>query len=56
MSHTRTQITTIHSPLASDPILAELVSEFVAEMPGRVALLKRQLKSKDWVEIGRAHV
>ena len=53
MSHTRTQIPTIHSSLASDPILAELVSEFVAEMPSRVALLKRQLESKDWVALRR---
>lgn len=48
MSHTRTQLPTIHSSLAGDPLLAELVAEFVAEMPSRVARLKRQLDSQDW--------
>jgi HPt (histidine-containing phosphotransfer) domain-containing protein len=53
MSHSRTQIPPIHSSLASDPLLAELVAEFVAEMPGRVARLRRQLDSQDWAALRR---
>jgi HPt (histidine-containing phosphotransfer) domain-containing protein len=54
MSHIRTQKPAIHSSLAGDPVLAELVASFVAEMPGRVALLKRQLESQDWLALRRA--
>ncbi len=53
MSHSRTQIRPIHSSLARDPVLADLVAEFVAEMPSRIARLQRQLDSQDWVTLRR---
>jgi histidine phosphotransfer protein HptB len=38
----------IHSSLASDPELGEIVEMFVEEMPGRVASLLDHFKRKDW--------
>ena len=38
----------IHSSLAGDPELGEIVEMFVEEMPGRVASLLEHLSRKDW--------
>ena len=54
MSQTRSRPSAIHSPLASDPELGELVEQFVAEMPGRVAWLRRHLDAGDWESLRRA--
>jgi HPt (histidine-containing phosphotransfer) domain-containing protein len=44
----------IHSSLAADPVLAELVEQFVGEMPSRVSWLQRQLAAEDWEALRRA--
>ena len=49
MSRTRVLRPAIYSSMASDPMLADLVAEFVAEMPNRVARLKRQYSAQDRV-------
>ncbi|MEX0677293.1 MAG: Hpt domain-containing protein [Pirellulales bacterium] len=54
MSPTRTQHSPIHSSLASDPQLGEMVEQFVAEMPSRVAWLQRHLDAGDWESLRRA--
>jgi HPt (histidine-containing phosphotransfer) domain-containing protein len=55
MSPTRSEeFATIHSSLASDPQLGELVEQFVAEMPSRVAWLQRHHDSGDWEALRRA--
>jgi histidine phosphotransfer protein HptB len=38
----------VHSSLAGDPELGEIVEMFVGEMPGRVASLLDHLSRKDW--------
>ena len=45
---------TIHSSLACDPQLSELVEQFVAEMPSRVAWLQRNYDSGDWEALRRS--
>jgi histidine phosphotransfer protein HptB len=55
MSPTRSEESaTIHSSLASDPQLNELVEQFVAEMPSRVAWLQRHYDNGEWEALGRA--
>jgi HPt (histidine-containing phosphotransfer) domain-containing protein len=54
MSPTRTQPPLIHSSLASDPELGELIAQFVAEMPSRVAWLQRHFDAADWESLRRA--
>jgi HPt (histidine-containing phosphotransfer) domain-containing protein len=44
----------IHSSLASDPVLGEMVAQFVAELPSRVAWLQRHLDAGDWEAFRRA--
>src|SRR5690606_5184686 len=51
---TRASRNSIHSTLAGDPVLGELVAEFVAEMPGRIARLRRQKESADWDALRRS--
>ncbi len=53
MTQARNRVSsTIHSSLASDPELAGLIAEFVAEMPLRVARLRRQLANQQWQALG----
>ncbi len=54
MLPTRTQPPPIHSSLASDPELGEMVAQFVAELPSRVAWLQRHLDAGDWEALRRA--
>lgn len=44
----------IHSTLASDPDFAELVQEFVADMPSRVAIIRKSMAERDLVKLRRA--
>jgi HPt (histidine-containing phosphotransfer) domain-containing protein len=44
----------IHSSLTSDPVLREMVEQFVAEIPNRVAWLQRQLEAGDFEALRRA--
>ena len=53
MSQTRATRNSIHSTLAGDPVLGELVAEFVAEIPGRVARIQRQQEAGDWNALRR---
>lgn len=53
MSQARTQ-SPIHSSLATDPQLREMVEQFVAEMPSRVAWLQRHGDAGDWESLRRA--
>lgn len=50
----RSRTPAIHSSLASDPVLAEMVEQFVAEMPSRVAWLERQFEQGAWDALKRA--
>jgi HPt (histidine-containing phosphotransfer) domain-containing protein len=54
MAQTQSARPAIHSSLASDPLLSEMVQQFVAEMPNRVALLERQFDAGDWQALKRA--
>jgi HPt (histidine-containing phosphotransfer) domain-containing protein len=54
MSPTRSQQPAIHSSLASDPVLSEMVAQFVAEIPNRVAWIQRQCDAGDWEALRRA--
>ena len=49
MSH----VEPIHSRLADDPILGEIVAIFVEEMPSRITSLQDHLAKSDWNELGR---
>jgi HPt (histidine-containing phosphotransfer) domain-containing protein len=53
MVPTRDNQPAIYSSLASDPMLADLVAEFVADMPMRIARLTRQLAAHDWAGLNR---
>ena len=43
----------IYSSLATDPLLADLVAEFVSEMPIRIARITRQFAAQDWQGLSR---
>ena len=43
----------VHSALAADPDLGELVDMFVAEMPNRINALETQAESGDWEQVRR---
>ncbi len=43
----------IFSPLARDADLAEIVAQYVAEMPARIERLHRLLASGEWEELRR---
>lgn len=53
MSRTRAAQSPIYSSLAADPRLAELIAQFVCELPARAARLKRHLASQDWQSLYR---
>jgi len=44
----------LHSPLAEDPDLAEVVELFAAEMPERIANVLRHFDARRWRELQRA--
>lgn len=54
MSPIRSPQPAIHSSLAADPVLCEMVEQFVAEMPNRIAWLERQFDEGDWEGLKRA--
>ena len=54
MSPTRTQPPPIRSSLAWDPELGEMVAQFVADLPSRVAWLQRHFDAGDWESLRRA--
>lgn len=54
MSATRLRQSPIHSSLASDPELGEMVEQFVAEMPSRAAWMQHHLDAGDWPALQRA--
>lgn len=43
----------VYSKLAADPVLTELIAEFVAELPARTSRLRRQLSDNDWPALAR---
>jgi HPt (histidine-containing phosphotransfer) domain-containing protein len=43
----------IYSKLAADPILMDLIAEFVAELPTRAVRLRRHLGDQDWTALKR---
>ena len=43
----------VHSSLAADPDLGELVDLFVDELPNRLDALKTQAESADWEQLRR---
>lgn len=53
MSPTREVPPAIYSSLAGDPLLADLVAEFVSEMPIRIARITRQFAAQDWPGLNR---
>ena len=53
MPRTRALDSSIYSALSSDPMLADLVAEFAASMPVRVARLRRLLADQDWASLRR---
>lgn len=53
MSPTQAHRSAIHSSLAADPELGDLVAQFVAAMPTRVAWLERHLRAGDWEALRR---
>lgn len=53
MSRARALESSIYSGLSSDPMLADLVAEFAASMPVRVARLRRLLADQDWTALRR---
>jgi HPt (histidine-containing phosphotransfer) domain-containing protein len=54
MSQAKSHQSAIHSSLAADPQLSEMVEQFVAEMPSRVAWMQRHLEAQDWEALRRA--
>lgn len=54
MTHSIGGLETIHSSLADDPDLGELVALFVDEMRGRVDTLERYYYHRDWPALERA--
>jgi HPt (histidine-containing phosphotransfer) domain-containing protein len=54
MTQPRRQESPIRSSLASDPEFGELVEQFAAEMPARVAWLQRHFDAGDWEALRRA--
>lgn len=48
MSGTTSRTEPLYSTLGGDPDLREIVNLFVAEMPGRVTTLLKQLHAQDW--------
>ncbi len=53
MSPIRTQPPEIHSALAADPVLREMVEVFVAEMPVRLTRIQRHLADQAWEPLRR---
>lgn len=53
MAPTRELQPAIFSSLAADPLLADLVAEFVTDLPVRIARLKRQFAAHDWPGLNR---
>ncbi len=43
----------VYSRLAADPMLAELVSLFVEEMPDKIKAFEVQAKNRDWRQLAR---
>ena len=43
----------IHSRLAADPVLGELVEMFVTEIPNRISALETQARSRNWEQLTR---
>lgn len=43
----------VHSALAADPNLGELVGSFVDGLPNRICALKTQVESGDWEQLRR---
>ncbi len=53
MTQTQIEAEPLHSSLAGDPELAEIVEMFVEEMPSRVSALLDQLDTSDWEGLRR---
>ena len=43
----------VHSSLAADPDLCDLVDRFIQEMPDRINALESQARSRDWQQLSR---
>lgn len=53
MSRNQLEQPAIFSKLAGDPVLTQLIAEFVAELPTRAVRLRRQLADQDWTALMR---
>lgn len=53
MSRNQFEQPAIYSKLAGDPLLGELIAEFVAELPSRAMRMRRQLTDQDWTALKR---
>ena len=53
MSRNQLELPAIYSKLAGDPVLVDLIAEFVAELPTRAIRLRRQLADQDWTALMR---
>jgi HPt (histidine-containing phosphotransfer) domain-containing protein len=53
MSRNQVAQQAIYSKLAGDPVLGELIAQFVAELPSRAIRLRRQLADQDWTALMR---
>jgi histidine phosphotransfer protein HptB len=54
MSQSQLDAPPLHSSLASDPLLRDLVQLFVEEMPERIARFRGYFDSNDWDGLRRA--
>jgi HPt (histidine-containing phosphotransfer) domain-containing protein len=54
MPQIRSSDSAIRSSLAGDPLLGDMVRQFVADMPARIAWIERQLEAGDWEALKRA--
>jgi len=48
-----TSMKLIHSTIAADPVLGEIVALFVQEMPDRIETLLARAEANDWDAVGR---
>jgi HPt (histidine-containing phosphotransfer) domain-containing protein len=53
MSRNQLELPAIYSKLAGDPVLVDLIAEFVAELPTRAIRIRRQLADQDWAALMR---
>lgn len=53
MSRNQLEQPAIYSKLAGDPVLVELIAQFVTELPVRANRLRRQLADEDWSGLAR---